>query len=52
MAQAPEVGASGNDDTSGDQPPPTLVPVTLSLPEAEPSGDRHQDRNSPCPGGI
>jgi transposase-like protein len=29
---------SGNQDDSGG-PPPTLVPVTLSLPEAEPSGD-------------
>jgi len=38
QAQVPEVDASGNDD-SGSQPPPTLVPVTLSLPEAEPSGD-------------
>ena len=29
---------SGSKDNSGG-PPPTLVPVTLSLPEAEPSGD-------------
>lgn len=36
--QAPAADVSGNNDDSGGSPP-TLVPVTLSLPEAEPSGD-------------
>lgn len=39
LGQVPEADASGKDDTPGGQPLPTLVPVTLSLPEAEPPGD-------------
>lgn len=37
--QTLEVDVPGSNEESGGQPPPTLVPVTLSLPEAEPTGD-------------
>lgn len=37
--QKPQVDGSGADADLGAPPPPTLVPVAVSVPEVEPTGD-------------
>lgn len=37
--QKPQVDSPGDDGDLGSPPPPTLVPVAVSLPEVEPTGD-------------